>query len=119
MYGDDEVLYPIEDQNMEVYVSISSLKNKNFQVDSEENEEFIKEYTLDTDMQNKKNLVSYYCTICGRTNLVVNAQLEKLPSRVTDNSIIVDTSKYFLKSYLKHGKFRAVRRTNGLDVILE
>lgn len=100
-------------------MSISSLKNKNFQVDAEENEEFIKEYTLDSDNINKKNLVPYYCTICGRTDLVTNAQLEKLPSRVTDGAIIIDTKKHFVKSYLKHGKFRAVRRENGLDALLE
>lgn len=93
MYGDDEILYPIDDQNMEVYISMSSLKNQNYQNESDEDEAFIKEYTLDVDQQAKKDLMTYYCTICGRNSLVVNAKLEKLPTRLTDGSIILDMEK--------------------------
>jgi hypothetical protein len=86
IYGDDEILYPIDDKNQEVYIPISSLKNQNFMDQSDDDEEFLQKYTLNRKEKVKKDLICYYCTICGRNIIVINARLEKLPTRLTDSS---------------------------------
>ena len=86
MYGDDEILYPIDDSNQEVYIPMSSLQNHNYKNESDDDEAFLAKNTMDRGLKKKKDLVIYYCTICGRNSIVINAKLEKLPTRMTDGS---------------------------------
>lgn len=86
MYGDDEILYPIDDSNQEVYISMSSLKNQNFRNESDDDEQFLQKNMLDRPDNQSKNLNTYYCAICGRNCVIVNSKLEKLPTRLTDGS---------------------------------
>ena len=86
MYGDDEILYPIDDENMEVYLPFSSLTNQNYKGDSDDDEKFLAENLVISEKENKSDLKSYYCAICGQTCLVINTKLEKLPVRLTDGT---------------------------------
>ena len=101
VYGEDEIIYPIDDKNQTVYIPVSSLKNQNYQGEAEDTEEFLKKFTLNRQEKPSKELVSYYCAVCGRNVLLLNAKLHRLPVRRTDGAIIIDRSKYFLKHYLK------------------
>jgi len=86
MYGDDEILYPIDDENMEVYVPFSSLNKNNYQNDSDD-EKFFEKNMFDIDeTERNKNLINYYCAICGRVSIIIDAKLERLPVRHTDGS---------------------------------
>ena len=86
MYGDDEILYPIDDSNQEVYIPMSSLKNQDYRNESDDDEAFLEKNTLNHNKRMRKDLKTYYCTICGRGAVVINAKLEKLPTRLTDGS---------------------------------
>ena len=86
MYGDDEILYPIDDSNQKVYIPMSSLKNQNYNHESDDDEEFLQSNTLNRSKKIRRDLITYYCAICGRNSMVINAKLEKLPTRLTDGS---------------------------------
>ena len=86
VYGDDEILYPIDDKNQEVYLPVSSLINQNYYEDPDETEEFLKKHTLNKQERVNKELILYCCAICGSNVLIVNAKLEKLPTRRTDGA---------------------------------
>lgn len=101
VYGEDEIIYPIDDKNQTVYIPVSSLKNQNYQAEVEDTEEFLNKFILNRPQKSSKELISYYCAVCGRNVLLLNAKLHRLPTRRTDGSIIIDRSKYFLKHYLK------------------
>jgi hypothetical protein len=86
IYGDDDMIFPIDDKNQEVYNAISSLKNQNYAETTEEADEFLKKHTLHRNDRSKKDLNPYYCAICGINVLLMNSKLEKMPSRVTDGA---------------------------------
>lgn len=86
VYGEDEIIYPIDDKNQEVYNAISSLKNQNYVESAEDTEEFLRKYTLNRPEKASKELNSYYCAICGVSCILINAKLDKLPMRRTDGA---------------------------------
>jgi len=120
VYGEDEIPYPIDDKNQEVYTRISNLVNHNRYDEANDTEEFLQKYTSTKREKLSKDLNIYCCAICGRNCILVNARMERLPTRRTDLTIIVDTQKYTTKHYFKNGsKPFAIQRENGLDVIVE
>ena len=120
VYGEDEILYPIDDKNQEVYHAVSSLKNKVYNDETENTEEFLKKYTVNRADKPGKEVISYYCAICGRSVMLTNAKVQKLPPRQTDGALILDTVKYFLKHYLTaNARPKVIRYPKGCDVILE
>ena len=81
VYGEDEILYPIDDTNQEVYHPVSSLLAAQYGEQQDETEDFLKKHTLNRAETVRKDLSCYYCAVCGRLALLVNAKLEKLPVR--------------------------------------
>ena len=120
VFGDDEVPYPIDDKNQEVYNPISSLINQNYQEEAQDNDEFLRQHTLNRPEKISKELSIYCCAICGRNTILCNAKLEKLATRRTDGTIILDCKKYTVKHYLKADSHPLIiTRKTGDDVICE
>ena len=84
VYGDDEILYPIDDKNQEVYLPISSLINQNYVDEPDDNEDFLRKHTLNKEDRPSKELRLYCCAVCGSNAIIINSKLERLPTRRTD-----------------------------------
>lgn len=62
-----------------------------------------------------ERLNNYYCSLCGRINLVTNVLLENTPRRKTDGALAIDLRSNFIKLNLQKDKIRHILRDKGLE----
>ena len=60
-------------------------------------------------------LNNYYCSLCGRINLVSNVLLDNLPTRRTDGATAIDLRVNFIKLNLERDKIKHVQREKGVE----
>lgn len=58
---------------------------------------------------------NYYCSLCGRINLITNILLENLPKRKTDGAIAIDLKSNFIKLNLQRDRIKHLAREKGLE----
>eukprot|EP00656_Telonema_subtile_P044512 TRINITY_DN50761_c0_g1_i1.p1 TRINITY_DN50761_c0_g1~~TRINITY_DN50761_c0_g1_i1.p1 ORF type:complete len:244 (+),score=55.65 TRINITY_DN50761_c0_g1_i1:149-880(+) len=57
----------------------------------------------------------YYCLYCGTRAMVVDGDITKLPTRKTDNAIVIETEKHTYKVMLEKGEHKLIKRTGGFE----
>lgn len=82
-------------------VSLSTLKNKNRQLEPDDEMynrlQKLKKYTLNDSSIPADKLNCYFCSLCGRIVFVMNALMEDLDKRRSDNSTSINLLETFLK----------------------
>eukprot|EP00922_Rhytidocystis_sp_ex-Travisia-forbesii_P046713 GHVS01069644.1.p1 GENE.GHVS01069644.1~~GHVS01069644.1.p1 ORF type:complete len:205 (+),score=30.65 GHVS01069644.1:166-780(+) len=63
----------------------------------------------------ESKLRTYYCSVCGSHALIVNADLEDLPTRTTDAAIALKNKQFFHKLYLNKLETVYLNRGNGAE----
>ena len=97
-------------------VSLGSLRHKPKKTQAEIDEEELsrleklKKYILKDSSFLTEKLNCYYCSLCGRINLVTNILLDSRPRRKTDGAISIDLKSNFVKLNLQREKIRYVER---------
>ena len=56
---------------------------------------------------------NYYCSLCGSHVFISDTPLDSMPRRKTDDSIIVQISKYFFRHYLRRDKLMVIKRDSN------
>jgi hypothetical protein len=93
----------------------SMLKTK----DKDEAEDQRKHKTSFTEMVSEETtsedsgLAVCYCVCCGSYAMVISTQLETLPKRRTDQSLVLDETKHLKKNTTKEGKQTMIKRAKG------
>lgn len=75
----------------------------------------MKNYTSLNSSIQEKELISYYCALCGALGLITNQSLEKMPLRGTDGAISINRKEVFCKLYLKKSGCMYIKRAKGLE----
>jgi len=63
----------------------------------------------DTSIPNDQ-LHNYYCSLCGKINMIANVLIETLPKRRTDGATAIDLKSNFLKLNLIRDKIKHIMR---------
>ena len=115
MYGDDDILFPVDDSNQEEYVPISSFQRHKNQLDQYKDDQYLKKYGIKKEKKERNDLFYYYCTICGRSAIIYDEKLEELPIRKLDATIIIDVKDRHFKHYLENGDICQIVHDNVND----
>lgn len=74
----------------------------------------LKKYSLHDPSILSEKLNNYYCSLCGRINLVTNILLDTMPKRKTDSAFALDLKTNFVKLNLEREKIKHIRREYGI-----
>ena len=97
-------------------MSLGSLRHKPKKTQAEIDEEMLsrleklKRFTQQDSAFISEKLNNYYCSLCGRINLVTNILLDSRPTRKTDEAISIDLKSNFVKLNLQREKIRYIQR---------
>lgn len=114
MYGDDDVLFPVDDSNQEEYIPVSSFNHLKWKIEGEKDVELFEKHDVKRDARKKNDLFYYYCTICGRSCLIYDEKLEESHVRKLDSTIIVQKEGHYFKSYMENGDILQIKHDNGI-----
>jgi hypothetical protein len=74
----------------------------------------LKKYSLHDSSLLTEKLNNYYCSLCGRINVVTNVLLDTIPQRKTDSAYSIDLKSNFIKINLEREKIKYLRREKGV-----
>lgn len=75
----------------------------------------LKKFALHDSSIPTERLNNYYCSLCGRINLVTNVLLENQPKRKTDGATAIELRGNFIKLNLQRDKIKHIAREKGLE----